>query len=1113
MTSAMQLPEGLPAIFTEMPNAAHYIAPLMENPPTMDGFIRPIEWPNAIGFDGYLSGGELELRRVKAFIGATRTHLYFAVMSELPEDITLISPDDTVEFWLDPEPQNEKGIAFQTIIHVDGKHTDMPHIRGGFNPEAMAAWNGNYQITYGKHDGYWHCVARVPIADISSGRQITDGAWGLNICRVFKNPDVCASVDGKCNAQGITFQFVEQGALGIRLHHRTDPFTREINTTLSLHNPDSQPISCHAHLFLQRDLMPEVQQQVELLIPAGETKLLNLRVGDETSNKFTLYATVIDACGAYLYSTRQRWGRPRDNRWDVQSALKPPFDFCFAYFPYQNRLRLLADTSNLPKTTKLSAVDFIVRKKYTSDVISDTHLNATAFTGGSTEIFIDLQELNGEYEILAQLSGENLPVEPIIKSFERNVYDWEHNALGMSRTVYPPFTPITVQGYTLGTALKEYVLNDFGLLEHIRTTDIQEIATRELLAAPMRYVASLDGKTVTATPLSQHFIEQAADRVIAESKFSLGALSATAHSLLDYDGMLRIDLTLEPTTVPVETLDLEIPLCNETTTLMHTMVEGLRYPIFTDRVPEGVGVFWSAAKLAVSDFPQNFCTYIFLGDAVRGLCWFAENDRGWSWESTAGPNLELERRGDTLLLRVHLFNTPCTIDEPRTLTFGLQAAPVKPRLEGWRHRWYTDRYTILGCDRHWYALGDYGSRYPAGKDMFLWEEIKRSNTEHFTDAEIECFIEHGWKYFEPHPGQALEEFLQFPRWNLRNRFNTQRIFYYNRSSTGCDPEFHTFLDEWGLEDWNDRDRAYYGANEVKANPVKSFIDFSLYWYGKSFDIGGNIGVYSDNNFFISTFNTVMSGAYKKADGSIMPCTGLWELRELAKRTFVYMNELGMKPIHMVHMFTVQVLPMNSFYTVQYDWEWHFNEGVVHTRYSREYLQLVSNGDHCGLWPIVLHDYNHDPWIYKTYLGVGIIHEIMVDRFIWHGQPTWDGDTPENHLFAIFREPINSITQQTDVEVYRYWDQRVQPMVSENTNLPGIVFVRKGVETLFYITSYAQQDEQAIIHIDAIALGFTGEYYVTDLESREKLAVENNVLQFTIKMNDLRGFRLTGTATN
>jgi hypothetical protein len=42
--------------------------------------------------------------------------------------------------------------------------------------------------------------------------------------------------------------------------------------------------------------------------------------------------------------------------------------------------------------------------------------------------------------------------------------------------------------------------------------------------------------------------------------------------------------------------------------------------------------------------PAGFCSYIFLGSGHRGLSWFAENDKNWSWDRTT-PNLEVARNG------------------------------------------------------------------------------------------------------------------------------------------------------------------------------------------------------------------------------------------------------------------------------------------------------------------------------------------------------------------------------------------------------------------------------------------------------------------------------------
>jgi hypothetical protein len=460
---------------------------------------------------------------------------------------------------------------------------------------------------------------------------------------------------------------------------------------------------------------------------------------------------------------------------------------------------------------------------------------------------------------------------------------------------------------------------------------------------------------------------------------------------------------------------------------------------------------------------------------------------------------------------VHLISKPVKMREPRTVTFGFQAAPIKPKMDGWRHKWYTDNYSILGCDRHWFALGICGSVYPAGRDMHLWEMIKRGNTERLSQKEIDDFVEYGRKYFEPYGWEThTQEFVELAPKTLTNRYGTTMIFYYDRSSSPVYDEWHTFADEWGLSDFNYRDgRMPY---EIKLVPSESYIDYALYWYGKSFDIAGNTGVYVDNNFFCACRNTAMTDAYEREDGSIMPSTGIWGLRELAKRTFIYMNERGMLPINMNHMSTTQILPINAFYTVQYDWEWKFSEGDTQDRFSREYLLEVTNGDHAGVLPVVLHDNGKrktEPWNMRTFHGVCAVNELIVDRYFWHMEPVPEGDNEENRLYYKLRVPISEMCQDPGCVVYRYWDDRPQPAVADKPNILAVVYSLPGREAIVSICGYSSQDEDVVLSIDAGTLGLSEGYSAVDMEAGNPVAVKDNKISFHLKKHDLKQFRLTG----
>jgi hypothetical protein len=260
-------------------------------------------------------------------------------------------------------------------------------------------------------------------------------------------------------------------------------------------------------------------------------------------------------------------------------------------------------------------------------------------------------------------------------------------------------------------------------------------------------------------------------------------------------------------------------------------------------------------------------------------------------------------------------------------------------------------------------------------------------------------------------------------------------------------------------------------------------------------------VYWDNWFFVGDYNTQMTGAYTRPDGTVVPSTGIWGMRELCKRTFQYMNGREMLPVTMPHMTSTQILPLNAFATVQYDWEWKYSEGDVQDRFTREYLLMVSNGELAGTWPVLLNDHGaqaEDPWVSRTFAAVCMLHELDCPYAGW-------SEAGKAQL-ALF-EPVDDILTRPGVQAYRYWDERPQPVASGNPDLPTIVYAVPGQEAVFAVVSYAVQDEQAALTLDAAALGMAGGVRVTDTETGEELAVRDGRVSFPLKKHDIRVCRV------
>ena len=1095
-------------------DAADFVVPLMPKLPALDGRIDAAEWAVSAGFDGFQYGGGLQQRRARGYVGATESHLLVAIASQLPDrgelsarvttDSLKAVHDDSVEVYVCPLPGNADRVEYQFLVNSLGKGGYNIHVLG--NAREDVAWKGNWQQAHGFHDGWWHLECAIPVASMVANRKTTEGLWAVNLTRNWKNPWEWSSLSGGYAHAGYPFRFVTTGAPAVQYSSERDPLPSNFDGVLQLYNPSESALPVTALLRLQRNRMPALLREEAVTIPPGEMQRLVLNVPqDDATTKFELHVAVTSADGAATYYERDTaWPKAEPLSWVVGEKKKVlPVDFRFAYYPYHNRMRIAADVRGLPAAAELQTLTAMIRDREDDAAVKTVEFLPDAFTDGTQERAVDLPPLDGRYEIVMKAEGPNVPEGEVVKRFERAVFPWEHTPTGRSTSVFPPFTPIELEGKQLRTVLREHVLNDVGLLDQVTAQSAHTGIAKAILAAPMSIEVQAGGKTqpLSAEPLT---VQSAAPHEVrTRAQFAAGPLSATVASIWDYDGTVRVELTLDSTNgQTLDALDLVIPFTADSATLIHANADRIRAPV-AQRIPDGNGIVWDAAKVACDDFAPNFCPYVYLGTPVRGLCWFAENDSGWARDGKR-PNVDVSREQDRVVLRVHLVNSAVVVDTPRTIVFGLLAAPVKPRLSpwgrhGWRYRYLRDRYSLLGTDINWLSIGTCGSFYPAGKDLYLWEMLARGNREQLSTETIQGVADWGRRYFEPYGEGRIESWVRHVHHNLRSRYGTKMVFYYNRASHQACEEFETFKDEWCLTDLRSIGKGP-GIGEIKVVPSASYIDFNLYWYARSFETGNNQGVYWDNWFIAPSFNTEMTAAYAREDGAIVPAAGVWGLRELAKRTFVMMNERGILPITFPHMTSFNPLPMMSFATVQYDWEWKYSLGDVQDRHTRELIMLMSTGELAGVWPVPLGDHGKladDLWTQRTFTAVRLVHELDGYAGCGHG---WQKSHQQNRKLL---EPILALLDEPELNVYRYWDERPQPVRATHPDVHTIVYAVPGRTSVVAVVSYAPDDVQAELHVDAKALGFERGCSVIDVETDEALQLADGVARFPLKKHDIK----------
>ena len=255
--------------------------------------------------------------------------------------------------------------------------------------------------------------------------------------------------------------------------------------------------------------------------------------------------------------------------------------------------------------------------------------------------------------------------------------------------------------------------------------------------------------------------------------------------------------------------------------------------------------------------------------------------------------------------------------------------------------------------------------------------------------------------------------------------------------------------------------------------------------------------------FAPSFNTAATDAYRRDDGSVVPSAGIWGLRELCKRTFVMMNELGMTPITFPHMTSFSPLP--CFRSPQCNTSGSGSTAKATSKtVSCEYIQLVTTGELAGVWPVPLNDsgtLEDDPWTQRTFSAVRLVHEL--DGCGGFGR-LWLKSNQENR--KRLAEPVLAMLDKPGLVVYKYWEDRPLPVACSRTDVPTIVYSVPGKESIVAAVSYAKQDVPVTLNVDLKTLGLTPACAVSDVETGKVLPMEDGKVAFPLKRHDIKLIR-------
>lgn len=572
---------------------------------------------------------------------------------------------------------------------------------------------------------------------------------------------------------------------------------------------------------------------------------------------------------------------------------------------------------------------------------------------------------------------------------------WAGNSLGRSDETMEPWPAIEVQDDRLAVWGRE-IAYDGGLLPgSIKSQSV------ELLSGPVRLVAEQKGKKKTTAKNGKTelpVVRHGSGKISFNTDGNLAGLTVNCRQTLEFDGMLRLELTVRPEAGPVtvDQLALEVPLQREVARYFHVIGDS-NQPPDTD-----VGI------LPKEGLNRGFVPMVWLGTERVGLAWFAEDFRDWFFVQRENL-IQVVPQKDNVVLRVNLISAPYTVNSLKTFTFGLQATPMRPRPADWRN-WHLSNT-------------DDGEK---GAINWTWDWGPTAYCFSHDSEFVRAWVEKNWKQKRPVvPISSLRYYA---------------AFYLNHPGRGIPnhpknglitPEYKLWGKEWEVSPLTvpfDVVKDHYRKDYCLASAciASSYQDYYVFTVNRMIEKAGINGLYLDQP--LKNCGNATHGC------GYLDCQGVWQgrflifsARETLKRLRrIFQEKHGFTRI-MLHMSNQMLVPVMSLSDIVYDGE-NYNCGPL--KVYDHYSQVISLPRYriqhslqaFGPVPMLMDEFTHrgdrlDST--REFTGYHLLHDGL--------GAYWTAVRPEGEgIAAVWR----AFAGQPGVECYPYWENgnllRVQP---------------------------------------------------------------------------------------
>ena len=634
--------------------------------------------------------------------------------------------------------------------------------------------------------------------------------------------------------------------------------------------------------------------------------------------------------------------------------------------------------------------------------------------------------------------------------------------------VLRPWVPITAQATDEGVDVNVWGRR-YRFANAPLPTDVMT-AAEEILAAPMRLVGTVDGKSIAWEQSGAFLFRQDAAVAILSGWQASESWIVNTVLHVEFDGMMRVDMVVMPrrgVSPQLERLWLEVPLKPERATLFHSW-------------PGQWGSAENSGAIPDAGMAVPFRPFVWLGWEEGGLSWFDESDKGWQ-PAEESRCIEVARQGQEAVLRLRLLDsTPARL--PVTFTFGFQATPVKP-IPTEFHDWRICHGATYGIEK---------------------QPVKQGGTETVLDRAAKLgvktlvFHEH-WtpiqNYWETNREAELKQLV-----SACHEHGIRLLLYFGYELSTLAPEWGTHADDVLVKDPQGE---LTGGYQRRPEQRDYIVCYNSRWQdrlvdgiARALERYGFDGVYLDGTIEPwGCANERHGCGYRDSDGSLHVTYPIFAVRRLMKRLYALVHRRG--GLVNAHQSTCCVTPSLSFCDSYWDGE-QFQGGEL-AGDPLQKLPLATfraefMGKNFGV-PSEFLVYERPPdWTFDHALAFTLLHDVRV-------RPMG------------FEDPLERMAKIWDVmrgfgvgeaEWHPYWrNQRfvaVEPeTVKVSFYLRRYIIPRRNQALLVVSNLSPRQKAQAQVKVDLAALGLPDAPSTAhDPIAGEGLVLEGDRLQVPVK---------------